>query len=132
MRMTTKGQYSIVALTYMKNRENRNPVTLKEISKAEDISIHYLEQLFRKLRQAGLVESIRGPGGGYILAREEVKKGAKTTYQDIEINYYDVMDAVGEGLSLETKGDTKTAQEVRTKLGMINDAMITNFEAMTI
>lgn len=74
MQLSTKGRYSIMAmleLVQMQNAtENSNPVCLAEISKKQDISLSYLEQLFAKLRKAGLVVSSRGPGGGYKIAKE--------------------------------------------------------------
>lgn len=69
MKLSTKGRYAMVALTDIALQSEEALVTLGEISKRQDISLPYLEQLFVKLRRAGLVESVRGPGGGYRLAR---------------------------------------------------------------
>ncbi|MEJ6404810.1 Rrf2 family transcriptional regulator [Yoonia sp. 2307UL14-13] len=69
MKMTTKGRYAMVALTDLALEAREGPVNLNELSKRQDISLTYLEQLFVKLRRAGLVHSSRGPGGGYQLAR---------------------------------------------------------------
>ncbi|MBO9466017.1 HTH-type transcriptional regulator IscR [Pelagimonas phthalicica] len=69
MKLSTKGRYAMVALTDIALQSEDALVTLGEISKRQDISLPYLEQLFVKLRRAGLVESVRGPGGGYRLAR---------------------------------------------------------------
>lgn len=134
MKLTTKGQYAIVALTFIKEKSNGHPVRLAEISNSEKISIHYLEQLFRKLRVAGLVQSIRGPGGGYILSKEAITVGAKTTYPAKEINYLQVMEAVGERLSFtdNLSKDTKSTNEAIMKLDMIGDAIKTQFEAMIV
>ena len=69
MKLSTKGRYAMVALADLALHPNDGLVTLAEISKRQDISLPYLEQLFVKLRRAELVESVRGPGGGYRLAR---------------------------------------------------------------
>lgn len=69
MKLSTKGRYAMVALADLADQPNEALVSLAEISRRQDISLPYLEQLFVKLRRAGLVESVRGPGGGYRLAR---------------------------------------------------------------
>lgn len=69
MKLSTKGRYAMVALTDLAQQPENAVVTLGEIAKRQNISLAYLEQLFVKLRRAGLVESVRGPGGGYRLAR---------------------------------------------------------------
>ncbi len=68
MKLSTKGRYAMVALADLSEQPDGALVSLAEISKRQDISLPYLEQLFVKLRRAGLVESVRGPGGGYRLA----------------------------------------------------------------
>lgn len=69
MKLSTKGRYAVVALADIALQPEGKLVTLSEISERQDISLPYLEQLFVKLRRNGLVESVRGPGGGYRLAR---------------------------------------------------------------
>ncbi|MEV8468929.1 MULTISPECIES: Rrf2 family transcriptional regulator [Meridianimarinicoccus] len=69
MKLSTKGRYAMVALTDLALQPADTLVTLGEIAKRQDISLAYLEQLFVKLRRAGLVDSVRGPGGGYRLSR---------------------------------------------------------------
>jgi len=69
MKLSTKGRYAMVALTDLAMMPEGELMSLAEISKRQDISLPYLEQLFVKLRRAGLVDSVRGPGGGYKLAR---------------------------------------------------------------
>lgn len=69
MKLSTKGRYAMVALTDLAMVADGRLLSLAEISKRQDISLPYLEQLFVKLRRAELVESVRGPGGGYRLAR---------------------------------------------------------------
>ena len=68
MKLSTKGRYAMVALADMALQPKEDLITLGDISKRQDISLPYLEQLFVKLRRAGLVESVRGPGGGYRMA----------------------------------------------------------------
>jgi Rrf2 family iron-sulfur cluster assembly transcriptional regulator len=69
MRLTTKGRFAVTAMIDLAMRHGGGPVTLAGISERQKISLSYLEQLFGKLRRHGLVESVRGPGGGYNLAR---------------------------------------------------------------
>ena len=69
MRLTTKGRFAVTAMVDLAMRQTRGPVTLAAISERQHISLSYLEQLFGKLRRHGLVTSVRGPGGGYNLAR---------------------------------------------------------------
>lgn len=69
MKLSTKGRYAVVALADLAAASSGVMVSLAEISRRQDLSLPYLEQLFVKLRRAGLVESVRGPGGGYRLAR---------------------------------------------------------------
>ncbi|WP_422049817.1 Rrf2 family transcriptional regulator [Shimia sp.] len=88
MKLSTKGRYAVVALADIALRPPENLVSLNEIAKRQDISLPYLEQLFVKLRRAGLVESVRGPGGGYRLARSAS-----------EIRTADILAAVDETVS---------------------------------
>ena len=69
MRLTTKGRFAVTAMIDLALRQSHGPVTLAAISQRQQISLSYLEQLFGKLRRNDLVESTRGPGGGYTLAR---------------------------------------------------------------
>ncbi|MFM9972521.1 MAG: Fe-S cluster assembly transcriptional regulator IscR [Burkholderiales bacterium] len=69
MRLTTKGRFAVTAMLDLALRDGKGPVTLAGISKRQHISLSYLEQLFGKLRRRLLVDSVRGPGGGYTLAR---------------------------------------------------------------
>lgn len=88
MKLSTKGRYAVIALTDLALAEAGTLVPLSEIARRQDISLPYLEQLFVKLRRAGLVESTRGPGGGYRLARSPDA-----------IRVLEVMEAVDETLS---------------------------------
>src|SRR6185295_13626629 len=69
MRLTTKGRFAVTAMIDVALHGARGPVTLAAISERQKISLSYLEQLFGKLRRSGLVDSVRGPGGGYNLGR---------------------------------------------------------------
>lgn len=88
MRLTSKGRYAVRAMLDLTTNSNGNPVRLQEISNRQNISLHYLEQLFRKLRNGQAVKSVRGPGGGYVLARS----------MD-QITVKDVLDCVGENIN---------------------------------
>lgn len=88
MRLTSKGRYAVRAMLDLTFHSSGNPVRLQEISTRQAISLHYLEQLFRKLRTGRVVKSVRGPGGGYVLARS----------MD-EISIRDVLECVGENIN---------------------------------
>ena len=88
MKLSTKGRYAVVALADIALQPNDVLITLSEISKRQDISLPYLEQLFVKLRRAGLVDSVRGPGGGYRLAKSTS-----------DIRMVDILSAVDETVS---------------------------------
>lgn len=88
MKLSTKGRYAMVALTDLAEAEEGAVISLSDLSRRQDISLTYLEQLFVRLRRAGLVESIRGPGGGYRLARAA---------SDIRVS--EVLEAVDETVS---------------------------------
>jgi Rrf2 family transcriptional regulator, iron-sulfur cluster assembly transcription factor len=79
MRLTTKGRFAVTAMLDLALNGADGPVTLAGISERQKISLSYLEQLFGKLRRRALVESVRGPGGGYNLARDP----SKVTVADI-------------------------------------------------
>ncbi len=70
MRLTTKGRFAVTAMIDLAMRNHDGPVTLADISERQKISLSYLEQLFGKLRRNALVSSVRGPGGGYNLAKK--------------------------------------------------------------
>ena len=93
MKLSTKGRYAMVALADIALQPKDALVTLGDIARRQDISLPYLEQLFVKLRRAGLVDSVRGPGGGYRLARAPS-----------EIRVVDVLAAVDETVDAMHKG----------------------------
>jgi Rrf2 family iron-sulfur cluster assembly transcriptional regulator len=70
MRLSTKGRYAVMAMVDLAQHSNGVPVSLAEIAERQEISLSYLEQLFAMLRKSGLVKSVRGPGGGYLLAND--------------------------------------------------------------
>ena len=69
MKLSTKGRYAVMAMADIALHSGGAAVSLSEVAGRQGISVEYLEQLFGKLRRAGLVDSVRGPGGGYLLAR---------------------------------------------------------------
>ena len=87
MRLTTKGRYAVTAMLDLALHNNQGPVSLADISLRQAISLSYLEQLFAKLRKNSLVNSIRGPGGGYELER-----------QSGQIYIAEIVDAVNESV----------------------------------
>ncbi len=89
MRLTTKGRYAVTAVLDLALNCSDKPVNLNEISERQSISLSYLEQLFSKLRKNGIVKSVRGPGGGYLL---NAKK------QDISVAH--IINAVNETVQL--------------------------------
>ncbi len=70
MRLTTKGRYAVTAMLDLAIHHGNGPITLADIAQRQGISLSYLEQLFSRLRKRSLVSSVRGPGGGYSLARD--------------------------------------------------------------
>ena len=89
MRLTTKGRFAVTAMIDLALHHGSGPVTLAEISGRQKISLSYLEQLFGKLRRHQLVESVRGPGGGYCLAKDM----DKVTVTDIILAVDEPIDA---------------------------------------
>lgn len=73
LRLSTKGQYAVRAMVNLACHSGEGPVSLKDISAEEGISLSYLEQLFVKLRKGKIVKSVRGPGGGYVLGKPSAK-----------------------------------------------------------
>ncbi|MCB2081583.1 MAG: Rrf2 family transcriptional regulator [Hyphomicrobiales bacterium] len=69
MMLTTKGRYAVMAMVDIAMHGNNTPVSVADIAARQDITVPYLEQIFAQLRRSGLVKSVRGPGGGYLLVR---------------------------------------------------------------
>ncbi|MBT4492154.1 MAG: Fe-S cluster assembly transcriptional regulator IscR [Gammaproteobacteria bacterium] len=87
MRLTAKGRYAVTAMLDLAVHQEEGPISLADISRRQGISLSYLEQLFAKLRKKNLVNSVRGPGGGYTLQR-----------QPTEIFVADIVDSVDENV----------------------------------
>jgi Rrf2 family transcriptional regulator, iron-sulfur cluster assembly transcription factor len=100
MRLTTKGRYAVTAMLDLALHQGEGPITLADISRRQGISLSYLEQLFASLRKKGLVDSTRGPGGGYQLSR---------TPHDIAVA--DVISAVDEKVDATRCGGQANCQE---------------------
>ncbi len=94
MILTTKGRYAVMSLLDIATSQQDSPVSLGNIALRQNISINYLEQIFNKLKCANLVTPIKGPGGGYILARSAQ-----------EISIKQIIDAVGESLEMTRCGN---------------------------
>jgi Rrf2 family iron-sulfur cluster assembly transcriptional regulator len=106
MKLTTKGRYAVTALLDLALHARKGPVSLADISERQEISISYLEQLFAKLRKNGLVNSVRGPGGGYRLSRDANA-----------IFVAEVIDAVDESIDVtrcEGRGDCQNGERCLT------------------
>ena len=103
MRLTTKGRYAVTAMLDLALHCENGPVSLSEISKRQEISLSYLEQLFARLRRRELVKSTRGPGGGYSLSRDasEISVGAVIIAVD------EVVDSTNCGGNADCQGDNK-------------------------
>ncbi|MBI3592859.1 MAG: RrF2 family transcriptional regulator [Nitrospirae bacterium] len=84
MRLSTKGQYGVRAMYEIARGYPENPVTIKEISERQDVSVAYLEQILNKLRKAGLIKSIKGPGGGYLLSKSPAKISIASILNELE------------------------------------------------
>ena len=100
MRLTTKGRYAVTAMIDLSINQINGPVTLKSISDNQGISLSYLEQLFSKMRKSELVTGTRGPGGGYILAKDVD-----------QISIADIVVAVDEPLDITECGGMQNCHE---------------------
>ena len=100
MRLSTKGRYAVTAMLDLAIHHSEGPITLAGISEAQGISLSYLEQLFARLRKFGLVEGLRGPGGGYRLSRSPGK-----------ISVAEIIDAIGEGMDVTTCKGSEDCQD---------------------
>ena len=100
MRLTTKGRYAVTSMLDLAISHDQGPITLAEISLRQCISLSYLEQIFSRLRKSGLVDSARGPGGGYRLSRPAD-----------EISVADVISAVDETIDATRCGGNEDCQE---------------------
>lgn len=103
MRLTSKGRYAVRAVLDLTFHSNGRPVRLQEISERQKISLHYLEQLFRRLRKGFVVKSVRGPGGGYILSRSMDEISIRDVLVSVGENINPARDLIG---ATDTKSDT--------------------------
>ncbi len=106
MRITTRGQLAVSAMTDLALRQKQRPVALSTISARQNTSLSYLEQLFSALRRAGLVESTRGPGGGYTLSRPAADVSVADIVQAVENLKPDDLNHMGPGQATQVKSMT--------------------------
>ncbi|HPK31022.1 Fe-S cluster assembly transcriptional regulator IscR [Ottowia sp.] len=127
MRLTTKGRFAVTAMIDLALRQQSGPVTLAAISQRQQISLSYLEQLFGKLRRKELVESTRGPGGGYTLGRE----AGEITVADIILSVDEPIDATHCGGKENCHGDGGRCMthDLWTSL---NDHMVAFLDGVTL
>jgi Rrf2 family iron-sulfur cluster assembly transcriptional regulator len=112
MKLSTKGRYAMVALVDLVLNGSDRLVTLVEISERQDISLAYLEQLFVKLRRAGIVNSVRGPSGGYKLASVPDK-----------VRISEILYAVDEGMNALSRGAGASGATIESKAHQLTDQL---------
>jgi Rrf2 family transcriptional regulator, iron-sulfur cluster assembly transcription factor len=120
MRMSTKGRFAVNALIDLALREPAGPVALASISQRQQISLSYLEQLFSRLRREGMVESTRGPGGGYTLGRAAD-----------QISVADIVTAVDEPLDTD-EGDERSMGMSKALWLRLNTVMLEHMATITL
>ncbi len=113
MKLSTKGRYAMIALTDLAGHSPERLVALSEIADRQDISLAYLEQLFVKLRRAEIVESVRGPGGGYRLARPV----GEIRISEILSAVDETMDALSRGAGASGAPGARASRSSRTSSG---------------
>lgn len=96
MILTTKARYAVMAVMEIADRDDNQPLSLLVISQRQDISLSYLEQIFACLRKAGIVKSVKGPGGGYVLGKDR---------KDLTIA--EIIKAIGEPIKMTRCSDEK-------------------------
>ena len=88
MKLTTKSRYAVTAMLDIASHNTGSPISLPEISHRQNISLSYLEQLFSRLKKSGLVDSIKGPGGGYMLSKDAneivISEGIQAVDEELE------------------------------------------------
>jgi Rrf2 family iron-sulfur cluster assembly transcriptional regulator len=126
MRMTTKSRFAVSAMIDLALREQQGPVSLTDICERHKISLSYLEQIFSKLRQQGLVESTRGPGGGYSLSRP----ASSISVADI----IDTVDDLSEQkyLGADQQDDVSKADMTQDLWETLNSKMMTYMQSITL
>ncbi|MGQ0523634.1 MAG: Fe-S cluster assembly transcriptional regulator IscR [Betaproteobacteria bacterium] len=126
MRLTTKGRFAVTAMVDLAMHHGSGPVTLAEISGRQKISLSYLEQLFGKLRRHRLVASVRGPGGGYNLARDM----AQLSVADIILAVDEPIDATQCGGKENCHDDQKCL--THDLWAALNDRIFSYLESVTL
>lgn len=126
MRLSTKGRFAITAMIDVALRENSGPVPLSDIALRHKISLSYLEQMFSKLRQHGLVESTRGPGGGYALG-----------HRADGISVADIIGAVEGDMDLPTLGAARLGESMAQDMTQdlcdaLNSKMLDYMQSITL
>jgi Rrf2 family transcriptional regulator, iron-sulfur cluster assembly transcription factor len=126
MRLTTKGRFAVTAMIDLALHHGSGPVTLAEISSRQKISLSYLEQLFGKLRRHQLVESVRGPGGGYVLAKDTG-----------QVSVADIIQAVDEPIDATQCGGKENCHDDQKCLthdlwAALNDRIFDYLEGVTL
>lgn len=111
MKLSTKGRYALIALVDLAQESNGGRVSLSEISERQSISLAYLEQLFVKLRRAGVVESVRGPGGGYTLAQDPHAIRITTILEAVD----ETMNALAQGAGASGANSGSRAQSLSNR-----------------
>jgi Rrf2 family transcriptional regulator, iron-sulfur cluster assembly transcription factor len=128
MRLTTKGRFAVTAMIDLGLRSTNGPVALAAISGRQQISLSYLEQLFGKLRRAELVESTRGPGGGYSLGRP----ASAITVADIIVAVDEPIDATGCAGKENCMGDDSGKCMTHDLWAALNTKMIDFLSSITL
>jgi Rrf2 family transcriptional regulator, iron-sulfur cluster assembly transcription factor len=128
MRLTTKGRFAVTAMIDLALRSNAGPVALAAISQRQQISLSYLEQLFGKLRRNELVESTRGPGGGYTLGRA----AADITVADIIVAVDEPIDATGCAGKENCQGDSSGKCMTHDLWASLNNKMVEYLNSVSL
>ena len=128
MRLTTKGRFAVTAMIDLGLRSHAGPVALAAISQRQQISLSYLEQLFGKLRRHELVESTRGPGGGYSLGRS----AEDITVADIIVAVDEPLDATGCGGKGDCMGEDSGKCMTHDLWAGLNAKMIEFLDSVTL
>jgi Rrf2 family transcriptional regulator, iron-sulfur cluster assembly transcription factor len=128
MKLTSRGRYALQAMLDLVQNSNGKAVRLKDISTRQNISLFFLEQLFRQLRQSGVVKSVRGPGGGYVL----VKAPSETTVGSVlsgvkEVTDYATKIKSVENASKEHSAMVKVAGDLSSSVRSVLDKPLTQF-----
>lgn len=113
MKLTTRGRYALQALVDLVNHAGGKPVKLEDIANRQNLSLHYLEQLFRHLRKGGVVKSVRGPGGGYVLLKDVTETSIRDILKSVnELTSYSDVLKLGDDATRELISAHKVATRV--------------------